>query len=636
MKVKIISTLLLICYLTNVCRSQNQTNQINSCKYQNETQLEGVLMLTCDGRTASTNIFTAAPTATCGQFQVKKDKINQILIRECKLSKIPVELFTSFRHVQYLVVKSVNSLQQDDFKGAIELESLSIKSEDVTELPAFLFANTPEIKSFMIAGAKLNSVHAMAFKSATNIETITLSGGLSTLPTEVFNGLTNLRVVILAANKFTRVDVIDSVEFNKIKWIDLSANKIQQITDHTFDNLNDLQLLSLNGNQINRIDSKSFVKLDKLMLLEMSANRLDNVTATMFDGLNSLKSIHLHYNKIDTIDDEAFSGAPNLQKLVLSSNQIHNLNEHTFFGLNNLKYLDLSNNPMTELKSGIFTALPKLQQLDLSSWNVPTINLNEFSRMAELKYLFLSNGSISHLTKEPTSVIELAVSPPNGGNDVDDMNKVDLLWMIFSSDLRMRKLNTRFYEIKFKDVARFKYEYFRIKSTGAQNVSFVGAKNKLLLLDLSHNKLTEFVDNIFEEFINLRLLYLSYNPLMTLNANAFIGLTELQQLDLDHCELTTLDFATFKHLKKLKYLNLSRNKLTTIVTPLPLVESVKYLDLSYNQLTSFAYDKDKMPTLLYVRFGNNKFNCPTRLVSPNETAFCQSSVLYPQGLKALL
>ena len=110
----------------------------------------------------------------------------------------------------------------------------------------------------------------------------------------------------------------------------------------------------------------------------------------------------------------------------------------------------------------------------------------------------------------------------------------------------------------------------------------------LELLDTSHNKLSELLENSFSDFTNLLNLDLSANNITTLNGNAFNGLSNLQTLDLSSNEIITDD--AFISLDKLQTLDLSWNSISTLTNEtFSGMKMLQNLDMSFNSL-SFVSD----------------------------------------------
>lgn len=105
-----------------------------------------------------------------------------------------------------------------------------------------------------------------------------------------------------------------------------------------------------------------------------------------------------------------------------------------------------------------------------------------------------------------------------------------------------------------------------MRRCGVQNVSwesFVSA-NKLQILLLSDNKITELGESLFNYSPELEYLFISGNQLHTLHPNAFKGLRKLRHLDLSGNRLQQLPERLFVDLIGLQELFLADNQLSFI------------------------------------------------------------------------
>eukprot|EP01096_Ripella_sp_DP13-Kostka_P013510 TRINITY_DN587_c0_g1_i3.p1 TRINITY_DN587_c0_g1~~TRINITY_DN587_c0_g1_i3.p1 ORF type:complete len:1377 (+),score=731.02 TRINITY_DN587_c0_g1_i3:157-4287(+) len=120
------------------------------------------------------------------------------------------------------------------------------------------------------------------------------------------------------------------------------------------------------------------------------------------------------------------------------------------------------------------------------------------------------------------------------------------------------------------------------------------AFEKLVKLDLSHNKITKLPDEI-TEIVSLQELYLHNNALTEL-PESFRMLTSLKKVNLANNMLTGLP-EELSNLFHLEYLNVNTNQLTKIPDSLIFLVGLRFLDLSKNMLTSLPEEQPNMPNL---------------------------------------
>lgn len=164
---------------------------------------------------------------------------------------------------------------------------------------------------------------------------------LQNMPTSLDN-LTCLTEFIISNNNLSRVpDVIYT--FKTLKRLNLSDNRINELSSEIGDSWPNLEVLNLSRNHLKALP-QSLSKLEKLRKLYVNDNELN------FEGIpNSIGKLYnlevfmLSNNKLELIP-EGVVRCGKLKKLVLSNNNLLTLPEAIYF-LNDLKVLDLNNNP---------------------------------------------------------------------------------------------------------------------------------------------------------------------------------------------------------------------------------------------------------------------------------------------------
>jgi len=132
-------------------------------------------------------------------------------------------------------------------------------------------------------------------------------------------------------------DEIDS--FPKLKYLDLSWNKIKDIPNSIF-NLKNLEELNLKYNEITSISDK-LENLENLKKIYFHWNYLEKIPDSIFK-LKKLEEIYLGQNKITSLPDK-FEEIYYLKKLDLSYNKIDSL-PNSIYKLKHLEQIDLKHN----------------------------------------------------------------------------------------------------------------------------------------------------------------------------------------------------------------------------------------------------------------------------------------------------
>lgn len=127
-----------------------------------------------------------------------------------------------------------------------------------------------------------------------------------------------LRVLDLSNNRISRIQIDTFCDFKMLESLQLSHNFLMEIHRNHFDRLNELSTLDLSSNLIDRIDRNAFVELKSLLLL----NLMDNCIIVVAFNLPSisLHKINLSRNFIKRMPE--FKNVLIINTLNLSDNTI--------------------------------------------------------------------------------------------------------------------------------------------------------------------------------------------------------------------------------------------------------------------------------------------------------------------------
>ncbi|KAB1282729.1 Toll-like receptor 2 [Camelus dromedarius] len=128
-----------------------------------------------------------------------------------------------------------------------------------------------------------------------------------------------------------------------VKSLDLSDNKITYVGNNDLQRCVGLKALRLGSNGVHTIEEDSFFPLRSLEHLDLSYNRLSNLSPSWFRTLSALKFLNLLGNPYKTLGETSlFSHLPNLRILkVGNSNPFSEIQEKDFSGLTFLEELEI-------------------------------------------------------------------------------------------------------------------------------------------------------------------------------------------------------------------------------------------------------------------------------------------------------
>lgn len=180
--------------------------------------------------------------------------------------------------------------------------------------------------------------------------------------------------------------------------LDVSNNRIHNLTHYQFKDYNKLISLNLSNNQINDLPRSVFNNCHSLQFLNISHNHLHVIPFQVFSPLQLLHVLDLSHNSLEALLDHFFKLNRQVQILLLNDNRIFKLTSNALADLADLKKLDLSNNALSAISKGLFDSLNGLEELDLSNNPLHILGSGTFRGLHSLRTLNLSGNKLRYLT----------------------------------------------------------------------------------------------------------------------------------------------------------------------------------------------------------------------------------------------
>lgn len=241
-------------------------------------------------------------------LELKKNRFHTL--KQNDLSQFPnlVEL--------YLDECSIQIIESEAFAGNSKLEVLSLKDNEIRQLPAHFPQN---LKSLALSNIQLTQPASspVCFQNLTK--------------------LTSLDVSKIKIDKISNATFIGLSALDRIYIIDCN---VQSIEDGSFKDLTNLKRMMLDNNPISEIRQEIFIGLDNLTTLSMRNCRLSFGSRTAAP--------------IITDGDGLFKFAPKLKELNMINNTIVKISATLFQNLNNLCYIHLSDNKIESWDERLF------------------------------------------------------------------------------------------------------------------------------------------------------------------------------------------------------------------------------------------------------------------------------------------
>ncbi|XP_035506582.2 platelet glycoprotein Ib alpha chain [Scophthalmus maximus] len=143
-------------------------------------------------------------------------------------------------------------------------------------------------------------------------------------------------------------------------------------------------------NLFSSLSWSSFQMFEDLYEIDLTGNKVPEVTPSGAPILPTLSVLRLGSNRLTSLSVGSFSACPSLTELYLDKNNIDTLSNHTFSGLSKLEILDLSSNRIKELPELMLHPVPAIETLYLEINKIKVMPENWFSRKEEVPYLYLS------------------------------------------------------------------------------------------------------------------------------------------------------------------------------------------------------------------------------------------------------
>ena len=325
-----------------------------------------------------------------------------------ELSSLPADLFADTTKLERLRLgdNNLESLPDDLFAGLTDLQVLDLSENRLTALDENAFADLSGLTRLYLSNNRLSSLPPDLFNPLKSLQILELENNqLAALPPGIFSNLPEIQRLGLDGNPgapFT-LDLSDGAQAESV--CSRTAQIVAALEQATrkdcsaiADNdLTDVTELTISNEGLTSLQPGDFKGLTYLESLQLSWHDIKELPTGVFAGLTYLEVLDLSGGAagnggLRQLNAQTFTGLENLVELRLSYNRLNELPPDIFAGLPNLRSLWLNNNTLRELPPDVFTGLTSLRSLQLTSNRLREIPDHSFSGLDNLQYLHIGGN----------------------------------------------------------------------------------------------------------------------------------------------------------------------------------------------------------------------------------------------------
>eukprot|EP00058_Branchiostoma_floridae_P015229 XP_002600717.1 hypothetical protein BRAFLDRAFT_83459 [Branchiostoma floridae] len=434
---------------------------------------------------------------------------------------------------------------------------------------------------------------------------LTEENDIKSLPSTIFYGLRNLKVLYLHTNELTVIENGTFSDLPKLEDIYLEKNPLVNITCDVLPSQNGPSVFTKFFKAVRRICALLLMThlvipvqgepvvacgsvgeslactcrfryvscrlgdltevptgmRDDVITLELWGNKITSIPKTAFVNLTRLYSIDLSRNKISSVEVGAFDWqADSLYQLSLNNNELETLPVGVFRNLSKFSFLDLDDNLISSLSVGLFRGLPELLSISLNGNRIASLPVGIFADLPSLSEVKLARNKIKNIVNILPALPSELSSLDLKGNGLGNLRAAVFSGMpkLESLELEANEMDSLpknlFLGLDKLSVLRLDHNMFV-----ELNRSSFGSHPLLKRLSFANNSIVRIEQGFFSTYPKLREINLSTNDLSFLPPGTFDNLTSLRYLHLEGNKLDNLNANIFRDLEDLRYLYLQEN-----------------------------------------------------------------------------
>ncbi|KZV34916.1 ATP binding protein [Dorcoceras hygrometricum] len=403
--------------------------------------------------------------------------------------------------------------------------------------------------------------------------------------------LPNIRVLDLSDNGFS--GLIPSDFFSQcgpLRSVSLAHNKFSGMIPESLSSCSMLASLNFSGNQFSGVLASGLWSFPGLRSLDLSDNMLEGKIPKLIEGLNNLRALNLRKNQFTGEIPQEIGYCLLLRFIDLSENSLSGWLPSTMQNLALCSSLVLRKNGFVGEVPNWIGEMRSLETLDLSANRFSGEFPDLIGKLQLLKILNVSNNALTGSLPEPMGI------------------SLNLLVFDISHNYLTGNFPSWIFNHGFEQVLLSDNKLSGSIDIAIDDSSLGNSRKKLLILDVSQNKLSGVIPSSVGDFSNLNFLNMASNSFRGSIPADILQLKTLGVLDLSENQLNGSIPSEIGGAISLKELRLERNFLGgNIPSTIKDCSSLMVLSLAHNAITgSIPASLAKLSYLQIVDFSFNK------------------------------
>lgn len=320
---------------------------------------------------------------------------------------------TAIKTINFNNNKSLKEIRESAFESSIIPGSINLSNATYLKtIGPKAFKDTTELTSITLPNGLTtlgsNTADSGVFQNS-SISSIDLSNtAISTLNQSTFNSATNLTSVLLPDT----LNTIDVSAFSNtaISTLDLSKTKISTLKNDSFMGLTNIKEIKF-PQSLSTLENNVF-RQSSIETVDFTNTKLTTISQGSFLGATKLKSIILPTN-LTTIAQEAFKQTTSLETIDLSKNTKLTTIGNNAFEESAITSITLPKHTTSSTITTIGTSAfkgSKIKTADLSSANLTTIANSTFENCSNLEKVLIKSPDLDQVNNPNATVLQKQIT----------------------------------------------------------------------------------------------------------------------------------------------------------------------------------------------------------------------------------